>query len=387
MTTIEQTIKAAKTRLKKIIHKERTPELPTKLLPTTMVGSYPRPSWFTRQLLGRDIREAFKLDAHREAFEDAVRAVLKDQEIAGLDIVSDGQMWFDDYSGGIGAFAWYWYERINGFGPAKEDHPLSVYAEGIDALATAEWGAAEVTGPLKRGPLRLADLFLVAQRNTDRPVKFCVGQGPLGLGLHTRYTHYTGPRDLGFALAPIFNAEMRDLVKAGARIIQLEDMGVWIPNLTGKKSDFRWIIEVLEETLKGVNAVISFHFCHGNTWGNESPALVGKGYGEVLPHLYGLPVDQFVLDYAHHEMEGLEVLRDLPPDKGVALGVIDIRTLRIETPGNVASRIRKALRVLPAEKLTLTTDCGMKQLPRFCAFQKIKALAEGAAIVRKELGA
>src|ERR1700704_196648 len=93
------------------------------LLPTTMVGSYPRPSWFREQLAGRDIREAFKVIYHEEAFEDAVGRVIADQERAGLDIVTDGQMWFDDYAMGIGSFLWYWLQRHHGFFSGKIPPP------------------------------------------------------------------------------------------------------------------------------------------------------------------------------------------------------------------------------------------------------------------------
>ncbi|MGH6919046.1 MAG: hypothetical protein ACREJ0_15240, partial [Geminicoccaceae bacterium] len=98
------------------------------ILPTTMVGSYPRPGWFNYQLLGRDVREAFKHAPHEEAYADATRVIIQDQEEAGLDIVCDGQMYFDDYIGSIGSFCWYMYERIPGFDPAKEEHPAAVDA-------------------------------------------------------------------------------------------------------------------------------------------------------------------------------------------------------------------------------------------------------------------
>src|SRR5688572_15937238 len=102
------------------------------LLPTTMVGSYPRPAWFREQLAGRDLLEAFKLAHHAEAFDDALRVTLADQEEAGLDVVADGQMWFDDYQMGIGSFLWYWFERIGGFGKEKLDHPALDKARGRD---------------------------------------------------------------------------------------------------------------------------------------------------------------------------------------------------------------------------------------------------------------
>ena len=94
-----------------------------KILPTTMVGSYPRPHWFKHQLLGRDVRVAFKEVQHEEAYTDAVATVIRDQEEAGLDIVTDGNMWYDDYVGVIGSFCWYMYERIGGFEPSREPHP------------------------------------------------------------------------------------------------------------------------------------------------------------------------------------------------------------------------------------------------------------------------
>src|ERR671914_223882 len=112
------------------------------LLPTTMVGSYPRPKWFNYQLLGRDIRVAFKAVDHAEAFDDATRLAIQDQEAAGLDFVTDGQMYFDDYVGVIGSFCWYMYERIPGFEAAKEEHPAAVGQEdrGVGLTLLSDWG-------------------------------------------------------------------------------------------------------------------------------------------------------------------------------------------------------------------------------------------------------
>jgi methionine synthase II (cobalamin-independent) len=117
------------------------------LLPTTMVGAYPRPSWFTQQLDGRDVREAFKSLHHEEAFRDAVRTVVGEQEDAGLDVCTDGQMWFDDYAMGIGAFFWYWFERVGGFGHEKLEHPARSRTEGKDAFTLEESGGVAVEAP------------------------------------------------------------------------------------------------------------------------------------------------------------------------------------------------------------------------------------------------
>ena len=140
------------------------------ILPTTMVGSYPRPHWFKHQLLGRDVRVAFKEVQHEEAYDDAVATVIRDQEEAGLDIVTDGNMWYDDYVGVIGSFCWYMYERIGGFEHAREPHPSTVGAterdKGVELLD--DWGGVINSGPVTRGPIRLADLYKVAEQARAR---------------------------------------------------------------------------------------------------------------------------------------------------------------------------------------------------------------------------
>jgi 5-methyltetrahydropteroyltriglutamate--homocysteine methyltransferase len=141
------------------------------LLPTTMVGSYPRPGWFTHQLAGRDVLEAFKVAAHAEAFHDATRVVIRDQIDAGLDILTDGQMWFDDYHMGIGSFLWYWLERTKGFSSEKLPHPARAKAKGRDVWALDEAGGVAVDGEIARGPVRMALLYSWAQAHTLRPVK------------------------------------------------------------------------------------------------------------------------------------------------------------------------------------------------------------------------
>ncbi|MEZ0230766.1 MAG: hypothetical protein ACAI25_19255 [Planctomycetota bacterium] len=358
----------------------------TTLLPTTMVGSYPRPAWFTHQLAGRDILEAFKSAAHSEAFEDAVRVVLADQEQAGLDIVTDGQMAFDDYTMGIGSFLWYWFERIGGFGKEKIPHPARKHAKGTDVWLLDQAGGVAVKGPIERGPIRLADLYRLAQRNTKRPVKACVGAGPLQLSGQAQFV--SGPiknrYDLSYALSDVFRAEISDLVAAGCRHIQYEDLGAWIPNLSGEQ-DWKWVIDVVDRTLQNVEAKTSWHFCLGSSYGTRVHGLTRGGYARTLPRYFGVQVNEFVLDFACREMEDAFILKELPREKTVAVGVIDVRSLEIEQPEQVAARIRKVLEFIEPARVTLTTDCGMKQLPLPCAIEKLRALVAGAMIVRGEL--
>ena len=359
------------------------------ILPTTMVGSFPRPGWYDYQLLGRDIRVAFKHVGHAEAYEDATRVVILDQEDAGLDIITDGQMSFDDYVGVIGSFCWYMYERIPGFEQAKEEHPsvvgAAVRTKEVELLS--DWGGVVNSGPVKRGPIHLTDLFKIAKRFATRPLKVSVGAGPVNLAWHVYFKHYKDARELSLALAPIFNAEMKELVEAGARFLQIEDLGAWLPLFTNNPDDYKWIAEVIANCVDGVDAKIAWHFCFGNAWGNALSGIFPKGYETVLPYFYDVPVDQFVLDFANRDMAGIECLKSLPKDKEVAVGVLDIRTSMIESPNQVAERIRKVLKVVPPERLYLTTDCGMKPLSRIVAKMKLKALADGARIVRNELGA
>jgi methionine synthase II (cobalamin-independent) len=357
------------------------------VLPTTMVGSYPRPHWFRQQLDGRDIRVAFKNVDHHEAYEDATASAIRDQEEAGLDIVTDGQMSYDDYVGVIGSFCWYMYERIGGFQPAKEPHPSEIGAavrtKEVELLA--DWGGVINDGPVTRGPIRLTDLYKIATAHTTKPLKVSVGAGPVNLAWHVHFQHYKDARELSYALAPIFNAEMKELVAAGATFLQIEDLGAWLPLFTGDENNYKWIADVMTQCVEGVDAKIAWHFCFGNAWGNALSGIFPTGYQTVLPYFYDVPIDQFVLDFANREMVDVDLLKSLPKDKEVAVGVLDIRTMQIESPEQVADRIRKVIAVVPPERVYLSTDCGMKPLPRIVAKMKLKALVEGAAMVRSEI--
>ena len=359
------------------------------LLPTTMVGSYPRPQWFTQQLAGRDVLEAFKVASHAEAFHDATRTVIKDQEDAGLDILTDGQMWFDDYHMGIGSFLWYWLERTGGFSPEKLPHPARGKAKGRDVWALDEAGGVGVVGPIERGPVRMELLYRWAQSHTAKPIKACIGAGPVQLSTlaHFKRGPVKNRYDLSRALADVFAAEIHEVIDAGCRYIQLEDLGAWMPFLSGDK-DYAWVNEIVDRTMRGIDrtaVATSWHFCMGNAWGNKLEGMTAGGYRAILPHYLEVAVDEYVLDFACREMADADLLRQLPADKRIAAGVIDVRTLEIEHPEQVAERIRKVLAHIEPERVTLTTDCGLKQLPRTCAREKLRALADGAAIVRREL--
>ncbi len=212
--------------------------------------------------------------------------------------------------------------------------------------------------------------------------------GPANLAWHVYFKHYKNAKELSLALAPIFNAEMKELVAAGAKYLQFEDLGAWLPLFTGDKNDYTWIKDVVAQCCDGVDAKIGWHFCFGNAWGNDIlSANFPEGYQTVLPHFFDTPgIDQFVLDYANRNMAGIEFMKNLPKDKDLQVGVLDIRTNMIESPNAVADRIRQVIKHVPADRVYPSTDCGMKPLARMVAKLKLNALAEGAAIVRKEVG-
>ena len=215
-----------------------------------------------------------------------------------------------------------------------------------------------------------------------------MGAGPVQLSTMAWFEEgpVTDRYALSHALAEVFQAEIADLVAAGCRHIQLEDLGAGIPNLSGD-ADFDWVLKVVNQTLAGIPEGVhtSWHFCLGNAWGNKMHGMTKGGYERVLHRYHEAQVDQFVLDFAAREMEDVSLLADLPRDKTVAVGVIDVRSLEVEADAQVAHRIRQVLEYIEPERVWLTTDCGMKQLPRNCAVPKLKALVAGARIVREEL--
>src|SRR3954466_4448580 len=228
----------------------------------------------------------------------------------------------------------------------------------------------------------------MASKYADKPIKVSVGAGPVNLAWHVYFQHYKDPQELCYALAPIFDAEMKALAEAGATYLQLEDLGAWLPLFTGDENDYTWIKDVIGKCTEGVDAKIGWHFCFGNAWGNDIlSANFPEGYQTVLPYFWDTPgIDEFVLDYANREMAGIEFMKNLPKDKDVQIGVLDIRTSMIETPKTIADRIRQVLKYVSPDRVYPSTDCGMKPLARMVAKMKLGNLAEAAAIVRKEVG-
>jgi 5-methyltetrahydropteroyltriglutamate--homocysteine methyltransferase len=337
------------------------------LLPTSLVGSYPQPEWLIdRGRLSKQVPRARAGDLWRlapdrlEAAQDeATIAAIGEQERAGLDIITDGEQRRESYS--------------NRFATAlagiDADNPGTTLSRVGKPIAVPR-----VVAPIRRThPVELRDLK-VLRANTRRSVKATL-PGPFTLSKQAQDDYYRDPQALALAYAAAVNAEVKDLFAAGADIVQLDE-----PWMQQHPDDARrYGLKALDRALDGVSGTTAVHLCFGYA------ALVHDkptGYS-FLPELENSRAQQISIEAAQPKLD-LKVLRELP-SKTIILGVIDLADLTVETPQIVAGRIRRALDHVPAERLVVAPDCGMKYLPLPVAFGKMQAMVEGAALVRREL--
>ncbi|OGL05557.1 MAG: hypothetical protein A3I03_10705 [Candidatus Rokubacteria bacterium RIFCSPLOWO2_02_FULL_68_19] len=329
------------------------------LLPTTVVGSYSMPGWLERLKTDYFLRRISRHDLE-EIHDTAVKAAIKDQEMAGIDIVTDGELRRDnmiDYFAG----------RLPG---VQIDHASKkFYYDFFDSV---------VRGKLPTAPLGLVDDFKFLRRFTERPTKFSI-TGPHSLVRRIRNEYYPSEEAFALDIARVMNLELRELVKAGATYLQIDE-----PYYSGFPEDVRWGVKVLNVLTEGVDAKIGLHICYGNRYGK--PTWEGS-YRYLFPAILDARVQQLTLEFARRGEEDVALFREFKAPFELGLGVIDVKNPTVETPDMVAERIRKALEVLPAERLYVNPDCGCLHLPRDVAFAKLCAMVEGTRLVRKELEA
>ena len=359
------------------------------VMPTTITGSYPRPHWFTEELRGRGFKDALGDSRFREQYLDAVTCLVREQEMAGLDFVTDGDSRFDLTVGGK---SWFYYviERLGGItgaqdrstgGGWKSLRPGHILYEVMEAYQPAVVGAK-----LAGGALQYAALFKTAQRLANKPVKFgAITAQSLAKMLVDR--HYGSDRDVILALADIFNAELKEVAAAGCRVIQVEEPQHHIAGAGGASDkDLEFYTESVNREIDGVNTEIWLHTCWGNP--NQQPLHWERpSYERSLPYLLATDADVLTLECASTNGRDLPLLARHRTDKKIAIGVVNHSTAAVEPPEVVANLIRKALEYVPAERLILSTDCGFGRegLARRIAFYKAVAINLGANIVRREL--
>ena len=340
----------------------------TGALVTTVVGSYPQPEWLIdRERLGARLpprvraRELWRVPEPflEEAQDDATRVAVRDMERAGVEIVTDGEMRRESYS--------------NRFATALDGVDLDQPGVALDRTGH-ENPVPRVVGRVRRArPVEIRDVEFL-RSITDRRIKITV-PGPFTMTQQAQNDHYAHDRDLALAYAEAVNEELRDLKAAGADVVQIDE-----PYLQARPEPARaYAVEAINRALDEIEGDTVLHTCFG--------------YAHIVhDRLPGYPFLRELDDVAatHVSLEAAQpdldpaLLRDLP-GKSIVLGVLDLGAVEVETPQQVAHRIRRALEVVPAERLVVAPDCGMKYLPRTRAYAKLQAMVQGAGLVRAEL--
>src|ERR1700728_28417 len=331
------------------------------LLPTTVVGSYSVPEWLERlkpEFYKRRISAAHLAEIH----EVAIKAAIKDQEQAGIDIVSDGELRRDNDID-------YFLARIPGV--LIERRAKTDYYDYFEAEGTAELPADG------KESLGLAADYAFTSRLTDRPVKFSF-TGPFSLSRRiSGASGYRDPADLVRALARRLTLEARSLAAAGAGFLQIDE-----PFLAGYPEQAELAVEAVNIVTDGVPVTWALHVCYGNR--HARPSWEGH-YDFLFPAVLAARVDQLVLEFARKGLEDLNLIKEYGWPHQLGLGVIDVKSAAVETPELVAERIRRALEYVDPGRLVVNPDCGLRHLAPELARRKLRAMVAGAAIVRSEL--
>ena len=344
--------------------------MPLPLLPTSLVGSYAQPDWLLdRSKLAKRFPprvragELWRVDAQwlEEAQDDATRLAILDQERAGLDIITDGEIRRESYS--------------NRFATELDGVDLDNPGMALDRSGHPN-PVPRVVGKIKRrGPVEVRDLkFLKSQ--TDKPVKMTV-PGPFTMSQQAQNDFYKDEGEMALDYAAAVNAEIKDLFAAGADVVQIDE-----PYMQARPEKARkYGVAALNRALEGVSGTTAVHICFGYAAIiHERP----EGYS-FLPEFAGTTVKQVSIETAQSKLD-CSVLKTLP-DKTIILGVLDLSTHDVETPEIVAARIERALPYVDPQRMIVAPDCGLKYLPRAVAFGKMKAMADGARLVRQKLAA
>lgn len=338
------------------------------LLPTSLVGSYCQPDWLIdrAKLAGRfpprtRAAELWRIDPKylEEAQNDATVLAIRAQEDAGLDIITDGEIRRESYS--------------NRFATALEGVDIDNPGTALDRSGHPN-PVPRIVGKIRRKHAVEVDDLKFLKAHTDRKVKITL-PGPFTMSQQAQNDFYPSAADAAMDYALAVREEIADLFAAGADVVQLDE-----PYMQARpEAAEEYGLEALNTALEGAAGTTAVHICFGYA------AIIHarpEGYS-FLPQLSGCSCNQISIETAQSNLD-TSVLETLP-GKTIILGVLDLSDPEVETPETVAARIRRALPHAPADKIIVAPDCGLKYLPRETAFGKIKAMADGAAIVRAEL--
>ncbi len=333
------------------------------LIPTAVVGSHGKPGWWFAGVKAHEAGQFGPADLE-EMMDDAADTAIRDMERAGIDIITDGEV-----------------RRLDGYVD-------SYYAiiKGIEAIPVRRkagpWGYDQQTryeaiGRLETPPggLGIIKEFEYLKAHTTRRVKVtCAGPLTFGSRIHPGKM-YKGVVDVAERFAEVVNEELRGLVVAGADLIQIDEPARG--NVSGGE-----MARLFNMATEGIRAKLAYHICFGNRFGRSR---FDRSYVPYFPGLLTARADQFVLEFAGREMAELDLWKKYGEGRELGAGVVDVKGFNQDAPEQVAARIRRVLAACPAEKLSVNPDCGFGWSPRYMCNQKIRALAAGARLVRKEL--
>ena len=366
------------------------------VLPTSLIGSLPRPSWYTKRLGSQTFLEAMVDSVFREQYTDAVSVYLREQETAGLDICTDGDAHYDP---DVGGQSWTSYPLFHMAGFDRDRPQPAIMKTGGVAFPVGhilhDYLEArvmpQITGPVGRGDLQYTAMWKTAQRLTKRPVKFgTITPELLAAAIDDQY--YKDPVERIYALGNAINEELNDLADAGCPVIQLEEPQIHMIPARGKvfgKLDMAEMVGVFNNTVRGLRDKTEV-WCH-TCWGNPSQQRMFKevqSYAPSLEFLNQVDADVITFESCSSGHIDLQAIGERVTDKKVAIGMVDHHSLQVEKPEDIATNIRAALEHIAPERLILCSDCGMGRegMSRRHARYKMVALVQGTNIVRKELG-
>ncbi len=367
------------------------------VMPTSIIGSLPRPSWFTEQLGSRSFLQAMVNSRYRGQYTDAVSVYLRAQEIAGLDICTDGDAHYDDEVGGA---SWQTYAPFHMDGFDRANPQQSVYKVGAVAFPRGHIlhdflearCMPRVNGPIGPGNLQYTAMWTTAQRLTKKPIKFGTITPEL-LAASVGDDYYKDPLDRVMGLSNALNQELNDLADAGCPVIQMEEPQIHMTPIRGKmfgKLGTKELVDIFNNTVKGLKDKTEV-WCH-TCWGNPSQQrifLEVQSYQPTLEALNEVEADVLTFETCSSGTGDIKAIGEIIDDsKKIAIGVIDHHTLQVERPDEVAELIREVLKHIPAERLIISSDCGMGRegMSRRHAEYKMVAMVQGTNIIRKELG-
>ncbi len=338
------------------------------LLPLSAVSAFPRPHWLQGRVLGSLNEPVYRSNNLRVTYEDACKLCAREQEEAGLDILTDGAQYYEWEAPGFQLEPIFHFipECLGGFKPYGPPGEGAKYGPFYKAIVhdKVTW----------ERPI-FEPVVYAMQNATKKPFKVAF-LGPAQQSILVDDRHYGDPKKLAMAIAAAMNKELKYLVEIGLEAVQLIDV------LAPYTQDL-WQIEAQNAMFDGVKAIKFWHICYGSVDGQRD-VFEGKA-AQMMPLFKECSADVIHLEFANKGFDELDAFRNFPKNKVLGVGVVDAKNTVVETPEVIAGRIRNALKIVPADRLLVAPDCGLGYFSRTVAYAKLRAMGEATRQVRKTL--